>query len=88
MFLQRFFFHESILMVAGMTAAIVVGLGIFACQTKYDFTGMGPYLFCVMMALFVLSFFMMFIPVGYLANPGCDLERPHYSSQYILATPF
>lgn len=35
---------QSVLLVAALTAGIVISLVLFACQTTYDFTGMGPYL--------------------------------------------
>lgn len=33
---------DSVLMAAGMTVFVVFALTLFAFQTKYDFTGMGP----------------------------------------------
>jgi len=38
----------------GTTALITLGLVIFACQVKYDFTGWGPYLFWATIALMVV----------------------------------
>lgn len=35
---------RSVVYAAGITALISVALSLFACQTKYDFTGMGGYL--------------------------------------------
>ena len=34
---------------------IVIGLTFFACQTKYDFTGMGGYLFAALWGLIIFS---------------------------------
>merc|ERR1719163_729781 len=48
--------QESVLIVAGITALVVLGLSLFACQTTYDFTGWGPYLLCVLLVLCGLSF--------------------------------
>mmetsp|Transcript_2743 Transcript_2743/g.6224 ORF Transcript_2743/g.6224 Transcript_2743/m.6224 type:complete len:246 (+) Transcript_2743:72-809(+) len=53
---------ESVALAAGLTAALCFGLTLFALQTKYDVTGMGPYLMCGLMALFLLGFIMMFLP--------------------------
>eukprot|EP01045_Picozoa_sp_COSAG04_P015908 COSAG04_NODE_1292_length_7342_cov_14.979994_5_plen_353_part_00 len=53
---------QIILVAAGMTAAITIGLSVFACQTKIDFTGMGSYLFA---ALFTLIIFGWVIGMGY-----------------------
>lgn len=47
---------ESVLIVFGITALVVLALTLFACQTSYDFTGCGPYLFCAVMVLMGLSF--------------------------------
>lgn len=60
--------QESVLIALGLTAFIVCSLTLFACQTSYDFTGMGPYLFVACMVLmgfgFVLSLAAMFGSVG------------------------
>mmetsp|Transcript_21383 Transcript_21383/g.53838 ORF Transcript_21383/g.53838 Transcript_21383/m.53838 type:complete len:249 (+) Transcript_21383:160-906(+) len=53
---------QSVLLVAALTAGIVISLVLFACQTTYDFTGMGPYLFSIMIVLCLVSFVMMFLP--------------------------
>jgi len=47
---------ESVLIVLGLVAIIVLGLTLFACQTSIDFTGLGPYLFCGVMALMGMGF--------------------------------
>merc|ERR1712086_943391 len=47
---------DSVLIVLGITAFVVAGLSLFACQTKSDFTGMGPYLFCAVMVLMGFGF--------------------------------
>eukprot|EP00919_Chromeraceae_sp_WS-2016_P076206 GHVR01180126.1.p1 GENE.GHVR01180126.1~~GHVR01180126.1.p1 ORF type:complete len:211 (-),score=13.41 GHVR01180126.1:97-729(-) len=39
-----------------VTFLIVVALTAFACQTKYDFTGMGPYLFILLVSLIIFGF--------------------------------
>uniref|UniRef100_A0A0G4HKW5 Uncharacterized protein n=1 Tax=Chromera velia CCMP2878 TaxID=1169474 RepID=A0A0G4HKW5_9ALVE len=47
------------------TAVIVVGLTAFACQTKYDFTGWGPYLFVALLMLLVFGLLAgIFVPTG------------------------
>jgi hypothetical protein len=61
---------QSVLIVLGMTAVVVVALTLFACQTKYDFTGMGPYLFCGMMVLCAFSFAMMLASMCGLGGSG------------------
>ena len=50
---------EAVLMAAGITVVIVVGITIFAFQTKLDFTGAGIY-------IFVFSSFIFFkTSIGY-----------------------
>jgi len=51
--------RESVLICLGITALVVFSLSLFACQTSYDFTGFGPYLFCALMVLVGFSFAMM-----------------------------
>lgn len=47
---------ESVLIALAVTTLVVLSLSLFACQTTYDFTGMGPYLFTAMMVLCGFSF--------------------------------
>merc|ERR1719215_2118658 len=47
--------QESVLIALGITVLIVIALTAFACQTKIDFTGMGPYLFCMCLGLLGLG---------------------------------
>ena len=51
---------EIILVAAGMTAAITLMLSVFACQTKIDFTGAGPYLYVALNCLILFSFVIWF----------------------------
>lgn len=46
---------QSFVIALGITAVVVVGLTLFACQTKIDFTGMGPYLFVFLLVLIVFG---------------------------------
>jgi FtsH-binding integral membrane protein len=52
------FTTQSVIMAFGITCFIVIALTIFACQTKYDFTGCGPYLFVGCLCLMGFGFFM------------------------------
>jgi protein lifeguard len=47
------FTATSVLAAVGMTTVIVFALGLYACQTRTDFTGMGTYLYvaCLVLAL-------------------------------------
>lgn len=57
---------RAVLLAVATTAVIVVSLSIFAMQTSYDFSGMGPYLMCAFLGLFLtslaMSLFSSFIP--------------------------
>lgn len=52
---------ESVLMAVGLTAAICLGLTLFAFQTKWDFTMMGGLLFVGLIILLVLGFVAIFV---------------------------
>lgn len=62
---------ESVLIVVVITAVVVLGLSIFACQTSYDFTGWGPYLLCALLVLCGVSFcFMIGALLGMASSPA------------------
>ena len=52
---SSFFNTQSVGLALIITMSIVIGLTLFACQTKYDFTGMGPYLLCALIALMIFG---------------------------------
>jgi len=45
-----------------LTAGLFIGLTLFACQTKYDFTNWMPYLFGALWALVLFGVLAMFFP--------------------------
>lgn len=49
-------------MAIGVTAAVVIGLTIFAFQTKWDFTMMGGILFVCLILLMLLGIVAIFLP--------------------------
>jgi len=49
----------SVLFVTAITGFVVIGLTLFACQTTYDFTGCGPYLYAALLVLIGFSFCML-----------------------------
>lgn len=59
---------HSVLLAGGLTAAVFFGLTAYACFTKKDFTGLGPYLFAVLCGLVIWSFVMIFLPAGELTT--------------------
>lgn len=46
----------SVVMAVVITGGITVSLTVFAFQTKYDFTGLGPYLLCALFGLIMFGF--------------------------------
>mmetsp|Transcript_28962 Transcript_28962/g.65685 ORF Transcript_28962/g.65685 Transcript_28962/m.65685 type:complete len:242 (-) Transcript_28962:118-843(-) len=54
-FLSAQYTWQSVVLAAGITVAIFLGLTVFAWVTKTDFTGMGIYLFAGLMVLCVFG---------------------------------
>lgn len=54
---------SSVLLAAVLTAAMVLALTVYACNTKTDFTVCGGALFVAVTLLFVASIFEIFFPV-------------------------
>lgn len=52
---------DTVLIAVGITMVIVIGLTLFAFQTKYDFTGFGIYLFVFALILLVFGIVSIFI---------------------------
>lgn len=63
-FFSAAFSWQSVLLAAGITVAVFLILTLYACVTKTDFTGAGPYLMgalsCLCCMGFVLSMLSMF----------------------------
>lgn len=59
-------FYESriVLQALILTVGIFIGLTLFACQTKYDFTSWIPYLFGALWVLIIFGFMAAFFPGG------------------------
>jgi len=57
-------FYQSriVLQAVLLTAGLFIGLTLFACQTKYDFTSWMPYLFGSLWALILFGFMAAFFP--------------------------
>ncbi|KAI5637482.1 inhibitor of apoptosis-promoting bax1 domain-containing protein [Phthorimaea operculella] len=53
---------KEVLMAVGITAAVCLGLTLFAFQTKWDFTVMGGALVAMTMVLLVFGLIAIFIP--------------------------
>lgn len=59
-----FFDTKIVLQAVILTAGIFIGLTLFACQTKYDFTSWMPYLFGGLWALILFGFVSVFFPAN------------------------
>eukprot|EP00927_Polykrikos_kofoidii_P053317 TRINITY_DN4769_c0_g1_i1.p1 TRINITY_DN4769_c0_g1~~TRINITY_DN4769_c0_g1_i1.p1 ORF type:complete len:250 (-),score=30.89 TRINITY_DN4769_c0_g1_i1:84-833(-) len=60
-FVTSLYTLESVGLAAGMTAAIFIGLTIYACTTKTDFTGLGPYLYGALLCLMLFGLVTFFV---------------------------
>jgi len=57
------FYNAPIVLEAVIiTLGIFIGLTLFACQSKYDFTGWQPWLFGLLTGVVIFSFVSMFFP--------------------------
>merc|ERR1712019_188075 len=52
---------QSVFLAAGLTAGIFFMLTAYACTTKTDFTGMGPYLAAALFGLIMFGFMGWFL---------------------------
>ncbi|KXN90945.1 Bax inhibitor 1 [Leucoagaricus sp. SymC.cos] len=59
-----FFDNKVVLQALLITVGVFLGLTLFTFQSKYDFSGMGPFLFGALIALVMTGFVGMFIPFG------------------------
>jgi len=57
-------FYDAPLVIQAtlITLGIFISLTLFACQTKYDFTGLAPWLFGLLSGAIVFGFVSMFFP--------------------------
>lgn len=58
----------SVLLCCGLTGAVVLGLTVYATQSKRDFTGAGPYLVSCLLVLFGFGMVLSFAAAFGLAN--------------------
>lgn len=59
-----FFDNLIVLQALIITLGVFLGLTLFTFQSKYDFSGMGPFLFGGLVALLITGMVGMFIPFG------------------------
>lgn len=53
---------DAVIMAVGITAAVCLGLTLFAFQTKWDFTVMGGILFVAVIVLMLFGIIAIFVP--------------------------
>ncbi|EPR61646.1 N-methyl-D-aspartate receptor-associated protein [Toxoplasma gondii GAB2-2007-GAL-DOM2] len=51
---------DAFFLAVGITFVVVLALTVFACQTKIDFTGCGPYILVAMICLMMFGIFCIF----------------------------
>jgi len=59
-------FYDNIIVLQALliTLGVFIGLTLFTLQSKYDFSGMGPFLFGALVALCMAGLINIFIPFG------------------------
>ncbi|CAE8645194.1 unnamed protein product, partial [Polarella glacialis] len=80
---------QSVLFTLGVTAFIVIALSLFACQTKYDFTGFAPYIFAFAMVMMCFSLVLMILSMCGLSNsPAFKMMNIVYACLGTLVSSF
>jgi hypothetical protein len=74
-----FYSLNSVLYSVLITIFVVFALTLFACQTKYDFTGLGGYLIGFLAVLIVFGFLTTFMCVGANSNT-CNVLNLVYAA--------
>jgi hypothetical protein len=59
-----FFKNAIVLQALLITLGVFIGLTLFTLQSKYDFSGMGPFLFAGLIALCMTGLVGVFVPFG------------------------
>jgi protein lifeguard len=57
-------FYDTVIVLEALliTVGLFLGLTLFTLQSKWDFSGMGPFLFGGLWALIIAGFVMIFFP--------------------------
>jgi len=69
---------ESVAVALLMTLVVTIGLTLFAWQTKYDFTGWGPYMLGILLVLITFGFINIFFCFG--PSATCRVMRTLYAA--------
>ncbi|KAI1282061.1 Protein lifeguard 1 [Halotydeus destructor] len=65
-FVTAFYNTQSVVLAVAMTAAVCIGLTIFAMQTKIDFTPLSGIMFVALIILMMMGFILMFFKIPFL----------------------
>jgi hypothetical protein len=82
--ITSFYDSKIVLQAVILTAGIFIGLTVFACQTKYDFTSWMPYLFGGLWTMVIFGFVAAFFPYNSTAELIYGLLGALLFSGYIL----
>jgi len=63
---------QSVLLAAGITVLVFLAMTLYACVTKTDFTGMGPYFFAALVILCIFGFTLMIM-----SSMGVSIKWAH-----------
>lgn len=69
---------QSVLVAFGLTAFVVTALMLFACQTKYDFTGLAPYFYIALLILTGMSLVFCFASMFGASQTGAFKQDPEH----------
>lgn len=70
----------SVILCCGLTGAVVLGLTLYATQSKSDFTGSGPYLVCCLLVLFGFGIILSFAAsLGLAQSPAFNFIQVMYA---------
>lgn len=82
--ITSFYDSKIVLEALVITLALFVGLTLFACQTKYDFTNWMPYLFGALWMLVIFGFMFAFFPYNSKLELGYGIIASLIFCGYIL----
>lgn len=77
---------DLVLRAVGITAVVVIAITIFACQTKYDFTGMATYLFVFMIVLLAVGILSSIVRTNFMNTMYAGLAVLMFSFYLIFDT--
>jgi FtsH-binding integral membrane protein len=82
--ITSYYDSKIVLQAVLLTGGIFIGLTLFACQTKYDFTSWLPYLFGGLWVLILVGFMAAFFPPNSKVELAYSIIAALIFSAYIL----